>query len=155
MVHGAVPEFRAPGFGLGTTSLLKFVTTHWRGFKVRLKINRWCCSSAPYTTSPRRCGPCDRAAAAARQLQLPGNGPRRGLQQLPPRQRRAAGGGLLWPPAADCLRQRELQNQILQYFLFDFFCCPRPRLGGAATPLASLDGSSLTSLASRNCGTNV
>ena len=36
-----------------------------------------------------------------------------------------------------------------------FFCCPRPRLGGAATPLASLDGSSLTSLASRNCGTNV
>ena len=39
MVHGAVPEFRAPGLGLGTTSLLKFVTTHWRGFKVRLKIN--------------------------------------------------------------------------------------------------------------------
>ena len=32
MVHGAVPEFRSPGLGLGTTSLLKIVTAHWKTF---------------------------------------------------------------------------------------------------------------------------
>ena len=32
MVHGAVPQFRSPGLGLGTTSLLKIVTTHRKIF---------------------------------------------------------------------------------------------------------------------------
>ena len=131
----------------------------------------WCCSSAPDTTSPRRCGTRDHAAAATRQLQLQAGHFRGTGLVVDWSSLRLVNAALLaaqhrWSVVASCcgltaaVRITKSKSSMFSVRCFLLSGSKvgqasrglRPRLGGAATPLASLDGSSL---ASRNYNTNV